>query len=117
MTTDDHTGTNWNFLGTRACYDRVRDMERRNVIVPLVGDFAGPKTLRAMAANLKQHHAPCRYFISRTSSSTFSRSLASGLPIWTISKLFPSIQKAPLMGLLDRNHIARAYETLTEAMG
>jgi hypothetical protein len=57
MTTDDHTGTNWNFLATKAAYDRVRDMQNRNVIVPLVGDFAGPKTLRAIASYLKKHNA------------------------------------------------------------
>jgi hypothetical protein len=57
MTASDSTGTNWNFLATRAAYDRVRDMQHRNVIVPLVGDFAGWKTLRAIASYLKAHGA------------------------------------------------------------
>jgi len=62
MTTDDRTGTNWNFLATKAAYDRVRDMQRRNVIVPLVGDFAGPKTLRAVASYLKRNSAVVSVF-------------------------------------------------------
>ena len=27
---------------------RLQDLERRNLVVPLVGDFAGPKTIRAI---------------------------------------------------------------------
>jgi hypothetical protein len=30
----------------------MHDMQKRNVIVPLVGDFAGPKTLRAIGKML-----------------------------------------------------------------
>src|SRR5678816_708939 len=62
MTASDHTGPNWNFLATRAAYDRVRDMQQRNVIVPLVGDFAGRKTLRAIASYLKAHGAVVSVF-------------------------------------------------------
>jgi hypothetical protein len=62
MTTSDRTGTNWNFLGTKAAYDLVRDMQLRNVIVPLVGDFAGRKALRAIASYLKAHDATVSVF-------------------------------------------------------
>jgi hypothetical protein len=55
MLSDDHAGTNWNFLATKAAYDRVRDMQARNVIVPIVGDFAGPKALRSIAKYLRDH--------------------------------------------------------------
>jgi hypothetical protein len=62
MTASDSTGTNWNFLGTKAAYDRVRDMQLRNVIVPLVGDFAGPKALRSIATYLEAHNAAVSVF-------------------------------------------------------
>ena len=62
MTTSDRSGTNWNFLGTKAAYDLVRGMQSRNVIVPLVGDFAGRKALRAVASYLKARDATVSVF-------------------------------------------------------
>jgi hypothetical protein len=35
----------------------IQNLHRKNLIVPLVGDFAGPKTLRAVGAYLKAHDA------------------------------------------------------------
>ena len=37
-------------------------MEQRNLIVPLVGDFAGPKALRSVARYLDLHHATVSVF-------------------------------------------------------
>jgi len=37
-------------------------MEARNLIVPLVGDFAGPKALRSVARYLDIHHATVSVF-------------------------------------------------------
>ena len=62
MLADDGTGTNWSFLATKTAYDRVRDMQSRNVIVPIVGDFAGPKALHAIATYVKDHGAAVSVF-------------------------------------------------------
>jgi hypothetical protein len=40
----------------------LRDFEQRNLIVPLVGDFAGPKALRSVARYLDMHHATVSVF-------------------------------------------------------
>jgi hypothetical protein len=40
----------------------IRDMERRNLIVPLVGDFAGTKAIRAVGTYLKEHGAVVSVF-------------------------------------------------------
>jgi len=48
---------NWNFLATEAQFDAVQRLQKSNLIIPLVGDFAGPKALRSVAAYLKQHNA------------------------------------------------------------
>jgi hypothetical protein len=55
MTLTDRAGKNWSYLATKDRYDRVRTMELQNLIVPLVGDFAGPKAIRAVAQYLKDH--------------------------------------------------------------
>jgi len=56
MNSTDATGQNWSFLATEDNYRYVREMQRRNMIVPLVGDFAGPKALRSITDYLKAHN-------------------------------------------------------------
>ena len=50
-------GEGLSYLGTEDKYRFMRDVEMRNLIVPLVGNFAGPKALRAVGAYLKDHGA------------------------------------------------------------
>lgn len=45
------------YLATEPLYQRVREMQLRNAIVPVVGDFAGPKALRAIAGYVRDHGA------------------------------------------------------------
>jgi hypothetical protein len=54
MIASDDDGMKWSFLATEDNFRRVQELERKNLIVPLVGDFAGPKTLQAVGAYLKQ---------------------------------------------------------------
>ena len=46
MTLPDQSGESRSFLATEAAFQFVKDLHARNLIVPLVGDFAGPRTLR-----------------------------------------------------------------------
>jgi hypothetical protein len=62
MTMTDGTGKNWSYLATRENYDRVRAMHQKNLIVPLVGDFAGPKAIRQVGQYLKDHGATVNVF-------------------------------------------------------
>jgi hypothetical protein len=57
MTAADEKGGQWSYLATEENFRRVQDLERRNLIVPVVGDFGGTKTLQAVGAYLKQHGA------------------------------------------------------------
>jgi hypothetical protein len=59
---NSRTGKNRSFLATEANYQYIRDMEMRNMIVPLVGDFAGPKALRAVGAYAREHGATVTAF-------------------------------------------------------
>ena len=60
--TSSTTAKNRSFLATEENYQYIRDMELRNLIVPLVGDFAGPKAIRAVGAWSKQHAATVTTF-------------------------------------------------------
>jgi hypothetical protein len=62
MTATDARGQNWSYLATEEKFNRVREMQLRNLIVPLTGDFAGPKTLRAIGTYLKHYKATVAAF-------------------------------------------------------
>jgi hypothetical protein len=57
MTLTDGNGHNWSFLASEENFRFVKEMQRKNLIVPLVGDFAGPKAIRTVARYLKDHQA------------------------------------------------------------
>jgi hypothetical protein len=62
MTATDKAGHNWSYLASEADYQAVREMEMKNLIVPLVGDFAGEKAIRAVAQYLTDHNATVSVF-------------------------------------------------------
>ncbi len=58
----DERGVNRGFLGSEVTYAVVRDLQRRNLVVPLVGNFAGPKALRAVGDWLRERDARVNVF-------------------------------------------------------
>ena len=62
MIATDEQGQSRSYLATEENYGIVREMERRNLIVPLVGDFAGPKTLLAIGQYIKDHDSKVTAF-------------------------------------------------------
>ena len=54
MVESDGEGGHRSYLATEENYQVLRDLELRNLIVPIVGDFAGPKALRDVAAYLRE---------------------------------------------------------------
>jgi hypothetical protein len=57
MTETDGILHNWSFLASEEQYRVVHRLQKNNLIVPLVGDFAGPKALRSVGEYLKEHDA------------------------------------------------------------
>ena len=62
MVEHDSDGVQRSYVATEFLYDTLRDLEQRNLIVPLVGDFGGPKALRSVARFLDVHHATVSVF-------------------------------------------------------
>ena len=62
MTATDQQGHNWSYLANESRYRTVRQMEQRNLIVPLTGDFAGAMALRRVARYLKDRHLVVNVF-------------------------------------------------------
>ena len=57
MIATDTEGLNRGFLGSEQQYDVIRQMHLRNLIVPVIGDFAGPKAVRAVGDYIREHGA------------------------------------------------------------
>jgi len=57
MTETDAAGQHRSYLATEENYRAIAEMEKRNAIVPITGDFAGPKALRSVGRYLKSHEA------------------------------------------------------------
>lgn len=57
MTSDDLDGHPGSYLASEQSYRVVKDLEAKNLLVPVVGNFGGPKAIRAIAQYLKDHDA------------------------------------------------------------
>jgi hypothetical protein len=53
----DDAGVLRGYLASEANFRALKSFEERNLLVPLVADFAGPKTIRAVGAYLRAHDA------------------------------------------------------------
>jgi hypothetical protein len=62
MCETDGTSRNWSFLATEEQFHAVQRMQRANLIVPLVGDFAGPKSIRLVGEYVQAHGSTVRVF-------------------------------------------------------
>jgi hypothetical protein len=62
MMESDGTGMQRSYLANEENYRTLRELERNNLIVPLVGDFAGDKAIRAVGQYVKDHGATVTAF-------------------------------------------------------
>jgi hypothetical protein len=53
----DGSNVNRGFLASEANFRVIKDLHSRNLIVPVVGNFAGPKALRAVGKYVRDHGA------------------------------------------------------------
>jgi hypothetical protein len=53
MTATDSAGVNRSYLASEQGFGVVKDLESRNLVVPVVGDFAGPKAVKTIGGYLR----------------------------------------------------------------
>jgi len=114
----DGQGVPHAYLATEANYRALRDIESRNLIVPIVGDFAGPKALRAVASYLRDNHATVSaIYVSNVEQYLFEEGDAwqryyatvATLPIDSASVFIRSL---PAMGGLTPQYQGRSVSVL-----
>jgi len=79
MTATDQQGQEKSYLAGEDNYRFVRERQRANLIIPLTGDFGGPRTLRAVGRYLKDHDAAVTAFYVSNVESYLSRAEAGRL--------------------------------------
>jgi len=62
MSETDGQGENRSYLATEENFRILREYQRNNAIVPVVGDFGGDKALRAVGDYIRQHNATVTAF-------------------------------------------------------
>jgi hypothetical protein len=50
----DASGANWAYMASDAAFRWMKDFEAKNLLVPVTGDFMGPKAIRAVGEYLKE---------------------------------------------------------------
>lgn len=66
MTQVDANGQPLTYLASEQNYNFIKDMETRNMIIPIVGNFSGPKAIRGIGAYLKSRNATVTAFYVST---------------------------------------------------
>jgi hypothetical protein len=62
MTATDEAGVSRSYLASEQNFNVMKDLESRNLVVPVVGDFGGPKAIRTVAGYLRDHGATVSAF-------------------------------------------------------
>jgi hypothetical protein len=101
----DLTGKMGNFLASRQDYDFVRDLQERNRIIPIVGDFAGTKAFPSVAAYLKANgYAVSVLYTSNVEQYLFLNGTFKGFA--------ENVRRLPIT---DRSLIIRSYPNMRES--
>ncbi len=100
----DLRGEMGNFLVSRADYEFVREMQERNRIIPIVGDFSGSKALPSVAAYLKKDG----YWVTAFYTSNVEQYLFNN---GVFSAFVENVARLPIS---DRSIFIRAYPNMRE---
>jgi hypothetical protein len=95
MTADDGQGVQRSYLASEELYAALRGLQERNLIVPLVGDFGGPKALRSVARYLDLHHASVSVFYTSNVEQYLFRPM-DGRAGW--QRFYENVAAMPITG-------------------
>jgi hypothetical protein len=101
MTATDEAGAHRSYLATDENFKVMKDLETRNLVVPVVGDFGGSKAIRQVGVYLKMHNAAVSaFYLSNVEQYlggkelNFCRNVAA-LPIDDTSTFIRSSSRSP----------------------
>jgi len=103
MTLVDGTGVNRSYLASEDSFRFMKDMEMRNLVVPVVGNFGGPKAIRAVGQYLKEQNATVSVFYLSNVEQYLFRPPQGGPPIYR--QFYENVESLPLS---DRSTFIRS---------
>ncbi len=95
MVADDGQGVQRSYLASEELYRALQDLQQRNLIVPIVGDFGGPKALRSVARYLDVHHSTVSVFYTSNVEQYLFRPL-EGRHAW--QRFYDNVAAMPITG-------------------
>jgi hypothetical protein len=135
----DREKTRGNFLNSEDDYQFIRGLQRRDLIVPVVGDLAGPSALVAIGRAMRQRGEELsaiyvsnvelylfqngvfpRYVdnlstIPHNSRSVIIRSVFTGPAVWSMPELLPGYASASLVQRMD-DFASHKYSTYSQLL-
>jgi hypothetical protein len=97
MTETDRKGREWSYLASEESYRAVRDLELRNLIVPITGDFGGPSAIRSVGNYLKDHNAlVSAFYTSNVEGYLFRGGDRRGNPNGGAERFYDNVAALPL---------------------
>jgi len=97
MTATDPQGQKRSYLATEENFRFLRDIEGRNMLIPLTGDFGGKKAVRAVGDYLKDHGAIVgAFYLSNVENYLFQNQGGPGNPNGGASNFYGNVATLPL---------------------
>lgn len=115
MTATDEAGAYKSYLASDERFAVMKSLESKNLVIPVVGDFGGPKAIRAVGAYLKAHGATVStFYLSNVEQyleqdrkwNVFCRSVAS-LPLDRSSTFIRSTNRGRGFGGFGPGFVSR----------
>jgi hypothetical protein len=113
MTADDGHGHSRSFLATEENFQKVKKLEENNLIIPVVGDFAGPKAIRGVGRYIAAHQARVSAFYL----SNVERYLFSSLDVWRKFYVNVAILPYDSKSLFIRSVFDSSYGSVNKTSG
>jgi hypothetical protein len=123
MTETDEAGAYKSYLASEESFGVVKNLESKNLVIPVVGDFGGPKAIRAVGAYLKAHGATVStFYLSNVEQyleqdrkwNVFCRNVAS-LPLDASSTFIRSTNRGRGFGGFGPGFVSRLGAMAEEA--
>ena len=87
-------GVNRSYFASEEVFRFVKEMEQRNLVIPVVGNFGGPKAIRAVGRYLKEHGATVSAFYLSNVEQYLFKPPTGGTPIHT--QFYQNVAALPL---------------------
>lgn len=97
MTATDPLGQKRSYLANEENYRILKDLEGRNMLVPLTGDFGGSKAIRAVGKYVREHGAIVgAFYLSNVETYLFQNQGGPGNPNGGAANFYGNVATLPL---------------------